>query len=78
MKFVEIAGSIIQPVSNEENILLEKVKEYEKPLPKEQLNEREREIARQLVNRGILTRVRLKDKLYFVSNSLDDMIGDVI
>lgn len=78
MKFVEIAGSILQPISIEENILLEKVKGYEKPLPKEQLNERERELARHLVNRGILTRVRLKDKLYFVPNSLDDIIGDVL
>ena len=74
MKFVEIAGSILQPVSNEENILLEKVKEYNKPLPKEQLDEREKELARRLVNRGILTRVRMNDKLYFVSNNLDEMI----
>lgn len=74
MKFVEIAGSILQPLSNEENILLEKVKEYQKPLPKGQLDEREREVARQLVNRGILTRLRKDDKLYFIPNSLDDMI----
>ena len=78
MKFVELAGSILQPISNEENVLLEKVKEYQKPLPKEQLDEREKELARQLVNRGILTRFRKNDKLYFIPNSLDDMIGDGI
>lgn len=78
MKFIEIAGSILQPISNEENILLEKVKEYQKPLPKEQLDEREKEVARQLVNRGILTRIRNQDKLYFIPNSLEDMIGDTI
>lgn len=75
MKFIEIAGSILQPVSNEENILLEKVKEYQKPLPKGILNEREQELAKNLVNRGILTRLRHNDKLYFIANSLDDMQG---
>lgn len=78
MKFVEIAGSILQPVSNEENILLEKVKEYQNPLPKHVLNEREQELAKNLVNRGILTRIRLKDKLYFIANSLDDMQGELL
>jgi hypothetical protein len=75
MKFIEIAGSILQPVSNEENILLEKVKEYQKPLPKESLTEREKELAKNLVNRGILTRVKMQDKLYFVSTPIDDMLG---
>jgi adenine-specific DNA methylase len=78
MKFVEISGSILLPMSNEENILLEKVKEYGKPLPKSFLNEREREVARILVNRGILTRIRMNDKLYFVSNLLNEMPGDPI
>lgn len=78
MKFVEIAGSFLQPLSNEENVLLEKVKENKEPLPKEKLDEREQELARQLVSRGILTRLRLHNKLYFVPNSIDDMIGDCI
>jgi hypothetical protein len=75
MKFIEIAGSILQPISNEENILLEKVKEYEKPLPKEVLNEREKELAKNLVNRGILTRVKKQNKLYFISTPIEDMLG---
>ena len=78
MKFVEISGSILLPMSNEENVLLEKVKEYQKPLPKSVLNEREKELARTMVNRGILTRIKMNDKLYFVSNLLDEMPGDVL
>lgn len=78
MKFIEFAGSVLQPVSNEENVLLEKVKEFQNPLPKENLNEREQQLAKQLVNRGILTRIRRQDKLYFVVNSLDETVGDII
>jgi hypothetical protein len=73
MKFVEIQSGVLQPVSNEENIILEMVKGFHGPLPKSKLNQRERELARQLVGRGLLTRVIHEDKLCFVVNELEDI-----
>lgn len=73
MKFVEIQSGILQPVSNEENIILEMVKGFKGPLPKSRLNQRERELARQLVSRGLLTRVIHEDKLCFIANELEDI-----
>lgn len=73
MKFVEIQSGLIQPVSNEENIILEMVKGYDAPFPKSKMNLREKELARQLVGRGILTRVMHEDKLCFIANELADI-----
>lgn len=75
MKFVEINGSILLPVSNEENIVLDKIREYVEPMPKDKLDLREQEVARQLVHRGFLTRVKLSDKLCFLTNDIDDLFG---
>lgn len=73
MKFVEIHSGLLQPISNEENIILEMVKGFGSPMPKYKLNHRERELARQLVSRGILTRIMYEDKLCFVANKLEDI-----
>ena len=73
MKFVEITGGILQPVSNEENIVLEMVKGYGSPIPKRELDERQQEIARSLVTRGLLTRFSYNGKLCFVANELEEM-----
>lgn len=73
MKFIEISSGILQPISNEENILLEMVKGHTTPLPKSKLNQRERELARQLVGRGILTRIMYEDKLCYIANRLEDI-----
>jgi len=73
MKFLEIAGGFLYPVSNEESMLIEKIKGLGQPYPKSQLDERQRELARQLVNRGVLTRVLVEDKLCFVYNDLEDL-----
>ena len=76
MKFIEIQGSILQPVSNEETILLEKVRGSITPLPRDELELREQEVARGLVKRGILTRVRMNDKLCFITNDVQDIWGE--
>lgn len=78
MKFIEVAGGLLQPVSNEENIIIEQVRGNNGPLPKSVLDHREKEIARNLVNRGLLTRITLEGKLYFVVNDLEDIWGDII
>lgn len=73
MRFIEIAGGFLQPVSNEENLILETVKGYKDPYPKSKLTEREQEIARNLVSRGLLTRIKLEGKLYFKLSDLEDI-----
>lgn len=73
MKFVEVQGGWLQPVSNEENIVLEKIKGGIDPCPKSSLSEREKEIARGLVIRGLLTRIIIEDKLHFVACDLEDI-----
>lgn len=78
MKFIEIQGGLLQPVSNEENVIIEQVRGYGKPLPKSQLDYRGKEVARDLVKRGLLTRIVIEGKLYFVVNDLEDVWGDII
>lgn len=73
MKFIEIAGGVVTPVSNEELVLLEKIKGSGKPYPKSLLDERQRELARQMVTRGVLTRLLVEDKICFVYNDLEDL-----
>jgi len=75
MKFVEINGGWLQPVSNEENVIIEKVRGHGSPLPKSLLDHREKEVARNLVKRGLLTRIVSEDKLFFVVNDLEEIWG---
>ena len=73
MKFIELHAGILQPVSNEENIVLEMVRGYNGPCPKHKMTHREQELARQLVLRGLLTRLIYEDKLCFAVNDLEDL-----
>lgn len=73
MKFVEVRGGFLQPVSNEENVMLERVKGHNGPLPKAVLDIREQELARQLVSRGLLLRFIYEGKLCFAINDLEDL-----
>lgn len=73
MKFIEIRGGMRVPVSNEEVLVTERVKQHGEPLPRRALDEREQELARQLVHRGVLDRVLIDEKIHFVYNDLDDL-----
>lgn len=73
MRFVEIHTGLLQPISNEEDIVFEAVKNHNTPFPKSKFSQREKQIARNLVSRGILTRIVLENKLYFVVNELPDI-----
>jgi hypothetical protein len=73
LKFIEVRGGFLQPVSNEENIILERVKGYDGPIPKAVLDDREQELARNLVNRGLLTRFVHEGILCFVINDLEEL-----
>lgn len=73
MKFIEVNGGWLQPISNEENIILERVRGYDGPLPKNLLDQREKELARNLVNRGLLTRFMHEGMLCFAVNDLEEL-----
>lgn len=70
MKFIEITGGLMVPVSNDEMIVMERVRGHGEPLPRRQLNERERELARQLVFRGVLDRAIVDGKMYYSFNDV--------
>lgn len=73
MKFIEIRGGFLQPVSNEENVILEMVRGHGSPFPKAMFDARERELARGLVSRGLLTRIMFEDKLCLLANDLEEI-----
>ena len=51
MRFIEILGGFSTPISNEENRLIEKIRKSSTA----KLNEREQELARLMVSRGIIS-----------------------
>lgn len=73
MRFIEIRGNMLVPISNEEGILLEKVRGSMVPLPTSELEERERELARQLVHRGVLDRVKIDGQACVIYNELEEV-----
>lgn len=76
MRFIEIRGNRLLPVSNEEMLLIEKVKGSVGPLTPNRLDEREREVARGLVQRGALNRTKVDGEVCLVYNDLEDIWGN--
>ena len=69
MKMVEIQGGLIMPVGNREYKLISKINESTDGfLYKEDLSERENELARNLVGRGALMRFEEGDSIGFKVN----------
>lgn len=67
MRFRDISG-IRMPVSNEEDDLVVKIEESDS-ISRDDLNYREREIARKLVSRGVLHRFNKDETLFYELNS---------
>ena len=69
MRMIEIPGGLIMPVGNREYKLISKINESTDGfLYKEDLSERENELARNLVGRGALLRLQEGDSIGFVVN----------
>lgn len=64
MRYFEITSGVRIPISGEEAGILDKVKEAGH-LANDTLNEREAEIARIMVSRGIIVCSRVDDKICF-------------
>ena len=72
MKILEILGGINIMISNEENDLVAKVKESQF-IPKYKLTDREKEIAKNLVTRGVLIRSEMNERIIFKVNELEQI-----
>ena len=70
MRIIEIQGGLIMPVGNREYKLINKINESTDGfLYKEDLSERENELARNLVSRGALLRLQDSDGIKFGVNT---------
>lgn len=74
MRFREIRGGIQVPVSNEEQDLIDMIESQEGNfIKRKELDERQREVARKMVSRGLLERTQRDGSLYYVVSKLDDL-----
>lgn len=73
MRFFEISSGFRLPVSEEEQSILDKAVETRR-VPRSALNEREQEVARLMVTRGLLNRKRDEDgKVFYEPNDTLDL-----
>ena len=70
MRYFEIAGGFRLNVSEEEKVMLDKAKDG---LLAEELDERDTEVAYQMLSRGLLNRHSEDGKIYYTPNSLPDI-----
>ena len=70
MRYFEIASGLRLPVSSEEQELLDRAA---KPLPEAELDERGQEVARLMVSRGLLDRVKTKRGMAVRASSVKDI-----
>lgn len=68
MRYFEITSGMRVPISGEERALLNRVEETGH-IARDTLDEREAEIARQMVRRGVLVRLRVDGKVCFGANA---------
>ena len=71
MKMHELSAGVRTPVSNEENLLMRKIYRHKNLMRRRRLDEREIELANQLVRRGVLTRTQKDGKLYYSVDTSD-------
>jgi len=72
MRFFEISSGIRLPVSGEEQEIIDMVAS-KKQIAKSDLDERQQEVARKMVSRGILNRGRDNDSICMTLNSSADL-----
>lgn len=72
MKMVDLLTSIPVPISNEENRLLSKIR-IKESTDKQELDEREQELARQLVYKGVLDRIEENEIVKYIYNDFKNL-----
>jgi hypothetical protein len=74
MRFREIRGGIQIPVSSEEQGLIDLIESQEGGfIQRSELDERQREVARKMVSRGVLERTQRDGALFYIVSRLDDL-----
>ena len=68
MKFVDLSSGIRTIVSNEENLLIQKIREHNNCIQKKSLNERERQVAKELCHKNVLTRTKNDGNIFYVAD----------
>jgi hypothetical protein len=71
MRFLEVVGGLMVPISNEELLVAERVRGHDGPYPRQQLDEREQELARRLVHRGVLDRTFIEGRMCYIYNDVE-------
>jgi hypothetical protein len=73
MRYMEIKGHFQIPLSNEESDIVDAVVSSDRGmLERASMETRNREIARKLVSRGVLNRVRNGDEVFYLINDIDN------
>lgn len=73
MRYFEIAGGFRMPVNEEEQEVLTLIQESEHSIDDSNLDERQQEVARKMVSRGLLNRLQKDGKIYYEPNGLPDI-----
>jgi hypothetical protein len=73
MRYFEIAGGFRMPINEEEQEVLTLIQESELEIEDSNLDERQQELARQMVSRGLLNRLHKDGKIYYEPNGLPDI-----
>jgi hypothetical protein len=68
MRFYEIFGNIQMPANLEEQALIERIKDSSGELARKNMSEREVELARMMVSRGLLKRHRIEEDVVYKLN----------
>jgi DNA-binding NarL/FixJ family response regulator len=72
MRFYEISSGMRMPVNEEEQALLDRAAEKHS-IHRSQLSEREQEVARLMVSRGLLNRGKDDEGIYYTPNTAADL-----
>lgn len=74
MRYFEIASGLRMPVSSEEQELIDQA--HREPLAKDDLDERGQEVARLMVSRGLLGQFQRDGRVFYRTNSANDIWRD--
>ncbi len=72
---IDILGGIRLAISEEEYLVLDQIKEKEK-IYKKNLEERDQQLAHNMVTRGVLNRFKDDKGIYYIFNELQDVRRD--
>jgi hypothetical protein len=74
MRYFEIASGMQMPVSSEEWTLLRRI--IEAPVRETELDERDGQLARRMLSRGLLDYYKRNDETFYRASSINDIWRD--